>query len=70
MLEFYNWRLLEVDPFYIPITKEDIELNGLNVDTPNIAKKLIKNIRIRKGLPTDDKLVKDATKQSTLGKNK
>lgn len=70
MLEFYKWQLLSVDPFYIPQTKEEIEDNGLNIDAPNIAKKLINQIRIRKGLPIDEKLVKDGTKQSNLGKKK
>ena len=70
MLEFYKWRILDIDPFYIPQTKEEIELKGLNIDAPNIAKKLINLVRTRKGLPTDEKLVKDANKQSNLGKNK
>ena len=70
MLEFYKWQLLMKDPFYIPQTKAEIELNGMNIDTPNIAKKIITGIRTRKGLPIDEKLVKDATKQSNLSKNK
>lgn len=70
MLEFHTWEMMEIDPFYIPISKEDIELKGTNIDTPNIAKTYINNVRTRKGLPTDDKLVASATKQDNLGKNK
>ena len=70
MLEFYKWQILKIDPFYIPKTKEELEEYGVNIDTPNIAKKIINLIRTRKGLPTDEKLIKDANKQSNLGKNK
>lgn len=66
MLQFYKWQVLNEDPFYIPQTKEEIELNGINIDTPNLAKKLINNTRIRKGLTTDEKIVKDANKQINL----
>ena len=70
MLEFYDWKFINIDPFYIPITKKDIEMNGLNIDTPNLAKKIINKVRIKKGLSTDDKIVVDANKQKNLGKNK
>ena len=69
MLEFYKWQILEVDPFYIPQSKEDIELNGMNIDAPNLAKELINSVRIRKGMTIDEKIVKDANKQSNIGKN-
>lgn len=70
MLEFYRWQILDVDPFYIPLTKEDIEMNGINIDHPNIAKDYINKVRIRKGMPTDEKLVKDANKQQNMGNNR
>jgi len=41
----------------------------MNVDKPNIAKIYINKTRIRKGLLTDDQVVKDGDKQRTL-KNK
>jgi ribosome assembly protein 1 len=70
MLEFYKWNMINTDPFYIPLSKEDIELHGTIVDTPNIAKKIINSVRMRKGLTVDEKIVKDANKQANLGKNK
>lgn len=70
MLEFYKWMIVDIDPFYIPQTKEEIELHGVNIDAPNIAKKLINSVRVRKGMVTDELLVKDANKQANLGKNK
>ncbi len=40
------------------------------VDKPNIAKIYINKTRLRKGLITDEKLVKDADKQRNLKKMK
>jgi ribosome assembly protein 1 len=43
---------------------------GTLVDTPNLAKNYINKIRLRKGLPIDEKLVKHADKQKNLSKKK
>ena len=67
MLQFYKWKMLNVDPFDIA-SEEDILNYGVNVDTKNIAKKYINKIRQRKGLVTDEKLVSSADKQRNLAK--
>ena len=54
---------------YILIIKE-IEDFGENIDQPNIARNYINKIRLRKGLPIDEKLIKHADKQKTLSKKK
>lgn len=70
ILEFYKWQILNIDPFYMPSTKEELEMYGTNIDTPNIAKNFINIVRTRKGMTTDEKLVKNANQQINLGKNK
>ena len=69
MLQFYKWKMLNVDPFDIA-SEEDILNYGVNVDTKNIAKKYINKIRQRKGLVTNEKLVSSADKQRNLAKKK
>ncbi len=69
MLQFYKWKILNVDPFDIA-SEEDILNYGVNVDTKNIAKNYINKIRQRKGLLTDEKLVSNADKQRNLAKKK
>ncbi len=49
---------------------QEIEDFGINIDTPNIAKNYINKVRIRKGLPIDEKIVKHADKQKNLSKKK
>ena len=69
MLQFYKWKILNVDPFDIA-SEEDILNYGVNVDTKNIAKNYINKIRQRKGLLTNEKLVSNADKQRNLAKKK
>ena len=69
MLQFYKWKMLNVDPFDIT-SEEDILNYGVNVDTKNIAKNYINKIRQRKGLLTNEKLVSGADKQRNLAKKK
>ena len=69
MLQFYKWKILNVDPFDIA-SEEDILNYGVNVDTKNIAKNYINKIRQRKGLLTNEKLVSSADKQRNLAKKK
>ena len=69
MLQFYKWKMLNVDPF--DIASEEYILNyGINVDTKNIAKNYINKIRQRKGLLTNEKLISNADKQRNLAKKK
>jgi len=69
MLRFYKWKIIDVDPFDIP-SEDDIINFGVNVDSPNIAKEYINKIRQRKGLVTDEKIVKGADKQKNLAKKR
>ena len=69
MLGFYKWKILDIDPFDMP-TEEDIINYGVNVDTPNKAKNYINKIRRRKGLLTDEKIVKGADKQRNIAKKR
>jgi ribosome assembly protein 1 len=69
MLRFYKWKILDIDPFDMP-TEEDIINYGVNVDTPNKAKYYINKIRTRKGLLTDEKIVKGADKQRNIAKKR
>jgi ribosome assembly protein 1 len=69
MLQFYKWKMINVDPFDIA-SEEDILNYGINVDTKNIAKNYINKIRQRKGLLTNEKLVSSADKQRNLAKKK
>lgn len=68
---FSHWEQSEDDPFQeVSLTAEEIEELGDQTLPPNMAKKLIDAIRKRKGLATDEKVVKEATKQRTVTRNK
>jgi len=70
-LLFANWQLLDVDPYAVPTTKEEIEEFGVYGEKkPNIAKQYIDSVRRRKGLLVKEKLVEFAEKQRTLSKKK
>lgn len=70
-LIFSHWEILDVDPFFIPKKKEEIEEFGIKDEVEkNIAKTYIDNVRKRKGLLVDEKLVKRPDAQRTLKKNK
>ncbi|CAJ1429503.1 unnamed protein product [Effrenium voratum] len=66
---FSHWDLCEEDPFQA-CSPEDLEEMGDQPPPPNTARKLVDDIRKRKGLPTDEKVVKDATKQRTVTRMK
>lgn len=68
---FSHWEQSEDDPFQeASLTAEEIEELGDQPLLPNVARKLVDAIRKRKGLATDEKLVKDATKQRTVTRMK
>lgn len=70
-LLFSNWQLLDIDPYALPTTKEEIEEFGVYGEKkPNIAKQYIDSVRRRKGLLIKEKLVEFAEKQRTLSKKK
>lgn len=50
-LVFSGFEILDEDPFFIPMTEEELEDNGLGDILPtNPAKVIIEKIRTRKGL--------------------
>ena len=70
-LVFSGFLINEEDPFFIPMTEEELEDHGIGDILPeNPAKVLIENVRKRKGLVVDKKIVIDADKQRTIKRNK
>ena len=58
----------QVDPFFVPVTEEEREEfgeEGQGVGTANLARTLLDEVRRRKGLAVDRKVVESATKQRT-----
>lgn len=63
-----HWGRLDLDPFFQPSTEEEREEfgeEGQGVGAPNLAKRLIDDVRRRKGLQVGEKVVESATKQRT-----
>jgi len=68
---FSHWELSEEDPFQeASLTAEELEELGDAPMQPNHSRRLIDAIRKRKGLPTDEKVVLNATKQRTVTRMK
>ncbi|KAK6456788.1 translation elongation factor 2/ribosome biogenesis protein RIA1 [Scheffersomyces xylosifermentans] len=68
-LVFDGFDMLEIDPFWVPRTEEELEELGEFAERENIARKYMNQIRRRKGLFVDEKVVKNAEKQRTLKKD-
>ncbi len=65
-----HWERLQVDPFFVPTTEDELEEFGTEAGGPaNLARRLMDAVRRRKGLPVEEKVVKVATKQRTLKRN-
>ncbi|KAK9830922.1 hypothetical protein WJX81_005694 [Elliptochloris bilobata] len=59
---------MQVDPFFVPTTEEEREEfgeAGQGAGAPNLARTLVDEVRRRKGLLLDRKVVESATKQRT-----
>ncbi|XP_054286196.1 elongation factor-like GTPase 1 isoform X2 [Macrosteles quadrilineatus] len=69
-LVFSHWEVIDVDPYWEPRTEEEYLHYGEKADTENRARKYMDQVRRRKGLPVQQKIVQFAEKQRTLGKNK
>ena len=68
-LVFHGFEAIDEDPFWNPITEEEIEDLGESADRENIAKTYVDRVRRRKGLViAGTKLVESAEKQRTLKK--
>ena len=69
-LVFSHWETIDIDPFWVPQTEEEILHFGDKADSDNQARAYMNDLRKRKGLAIDEKIVEFATKQRTLTKNK
>jgi ribosome assembly protein 1 len=69
-LMFSNWNFVPVDPFWKPTTDDELEDYGGQTLVPNVARNFINDVRRRKGLPLEEKIVVSAEKQRTLTKMK
>jgi ribosome assembly protein 1 len=58
--------MLDIDPFWVPTTEEELEDLGEKADRENVAKVYVDGVRERKGLFVDRKIVEFAEKQRTL----
>jgi len=58
--------MLDLDPFWVPTTEEELEDLGEKADRENVAKAYVDSVRERKGLFVDRKIVEFAEKQRTL----
>lgn len=68
-LIFKGFEPIDLDPFWVPTTEEELEELGEFAERENIARKHMNDVRRRKGLFVDDKVVKDGQKQKTLKKD-
>ncbi|KAG0200497.1 Cytoplasmic GTPase/eEF2-like protein (ribosomal biogenesis) [Mortierella sp. GBA30] len=68
-LIFSHFEVLDMDPFWVPNTIEELEDLGEKADRDNVAKKYMDVVRKRKGLFVEQKIVEHAEKQRTLRKN-
>ncbi|KAF9046496.1 P-loop containing nucleoside triphosphate hydrolase protein [Panaeolus papilionaceus] len=65
-LIFSGYEMLDLDPFWVPKTEEELEDLGEKSDRLNIAKAYMDGVRDRKGMFVDRKIVEFAEKQRTL----
>jgi len=68
-LNLDTWKIIEEDPFFTPLTIEEIEENGLDKNQYNQARTILEKIRQKKGIHGTEKIVVAAEKQRTLKKN-
>ncbi|KAI8897277.1 P-loop containing nucleoside triphosphate hydrolase protein [Globomyces pollinis-pini] len=67
-LVFSGFEVLDLDPFWVPTTEEELEDLGDKADRENLAKKYMESVRLRKGMAIEKKLVENAEKQRTIKK--
>lgn len=65
-LIFNGFEMLNEDPFWVPTTEEELEDFGEKADKANIAKAYADEVRKRKGMFVEQKVVEHAEKQRTL----
>ena len=69
-LIFSHWSMIPLDPFWRPMTEEELEDHGDQAVSRNVARSFIDEVRKRKGLAVEEKIVISAEKQRTLTRNK
>lgn len=65
-MSFSHWEILDMDPFWKPLTQADCEEFGDESSSLNLAMVLITKVRKRKGLYVKEHVVEHAEKQRTL----
>lgn len=65
-LIFAGFETLDLDPFWVPSTVEELEDLGEKADRANVAKLYVDAVRKRKGMFVERKIVEFAEKQRTL----
>lgn len=68
-LVFDGYESIDLDPFWVPTTEEELEELGETADKENISRAHMNNIRRRKGLFIEEKVIQNAEKQRTLKRN-
>jgi ribosome assembly protein 1 len=68
-LVFSGFEPIDEDPFWVPTTDEEMEALGEFAERENISRKYMNQIRKRKGLFVEEKVVQNAEKQRTLKRN-
>ena len=61
-------QVIDIDPFWVPTTDEELELYGDKGDSVNRAQIYMNSVRRRKGLAVSEKVVEFAEKQRTLSR--
>jgi ribosome assembly protein 1 len=71
-MAFHGWDVLDIDPYWVATSEEELEDVGENLGgvAPNQARQQMDQVRRRKGLVVEEKLVVHAEKQRTLTKMK
>eukprot|EP00045_Choanoeca_perplexa_P014831 m.177080 g.177080 ORF g.177080 m.177080 type:complete len:88 (-) comp16809_c0_seq1:93-356(-) len=65
-----HWEVLEEDPFWVPVTEEELTHFGDKGDAPNVARQYMDDVRKQKGLAVEEKIVEHAEKQRTISRKK
>ncbi|ANZ73217.1 BA75_01060T0 [Komagataella pastoris] len=68
-LVFSGFEIIDIDPFWVPTTEEELEELGEFSNKENIARKYMNDIRRKKGLFVDEKVVQKAEKQRNMKKD-
>ena len=69
-LIFSHWGTIPLDPFWKPTTEVELEDHGGQAVAPNVGRNFVNDVRKRKGLALEEKIVVAAEKQRNLTRNK